>query len=285
MHEQIISAGNGTYSDSDKAAVSASLQGYYDQLLTLANSTDSAGNYLFSGKKSDTAPFVINSHQVTAGQLGEYKASSFTIPSGNTTWLDVNGSVLAAGSVPESESGKIFYSASTSTPPTFADAPTGAAKVTISSVTYQGDSEQSQIQVNNSRKMSASVVGSDLFAGGDIFNKLQAAITALNTPTNGSASKASTQASVLSDLNSSFNATFAAVSTAQSSVGTRLKSLDDLKTASGNLDLQLAQTLSGLQDVDYNKAVSDLTRQQFILQAAQQTFAKIGKSSLFDYMA
>ncbi|MDW9225495.1 bacterial flagellin N-terminal helical region family protein [Burkholderia cepacia] len=53
----MIQAGDGSLSDSDRAAQATQLQGYRDQLLTLANSTDGSGNYLFSGFQSTTAPF------------------------------------------------------------------------------------------------------------------------------------------------------------------------------------------------------------------------------------
>ena len=57
-----------------------------------------------------------------------------------------------------------------------------------------------------------------------------------------------------------------------------------LESAGEDLGLQFKQTLSGLQDVDYNKAVSDLTQQQISLQAAQKSFLKISELSLFNYI-
>ncbi|MEI6268601.1 MAG: flagellar hook-associated protein FlgL [Methylococcaceae bacterium] len=288
IHDQVISAGNGTLADGDKAAIALNLQGFYDQLLSLSNSTDTSGNYIFGGQKTDTAPFVKNAAQVNIatvnGQLGAYQVSaggSFTVPASNATWLDATGAPLAAGSV--LLAGETFYSAGTGVPATYANAPAGAAILETEAIEYKGGTTQSKIQVNNSRQMAASVLGSDMFSNGDVFNKLQAAITALKMPN--STNPISLQISAVSDLSSSFTTTFAAVSIAQSSVGTRLTSLDGLIAANGNLGLQLTKTLSGLQDTDYNQAVSDLTRQQFILQAAQKTFAQIGKSSLFDFIA
>jgi len=45
----IVQANNGTLSDADRESIATSLQGVYDTLVTLANATDSNGNYLFSG--------------------------------------------------------------------------------------------------------------------------------------------------------------------------------------------------------------------------------------------
>lgn len=55
--EKIVSAGNGTLSDDDRASLATDLQGIRDQLMNLANSTDGNGRYIFAGYKTETAPF------------------------------------------------------------------------------------------------------------------------------------------------------------------------------------------------------------------------------------
>ena len=70
----------------------------------------------------------------------------------------------------------------------------------------------------------------------------------------------------------------------RSSVGSRLKELDDLKNGNDSLGLQYSQSLSRLQDLDYAKAASDFAQQQVTLQAAQQSFVKISGLSLFNYL-
>jgi flagellar hook-associated protein 3 FlgL len=67
-------------------------------------------------------------------------------------------------------------------------------------------------------------------------------------------------------------------------VGSRMSELDSLGKVNGDLSLQYQQTLSNLQDLDYAKAISDLTRKQTDLQAAQQSFARISQLSLFNYL-
>ena len=49
-------------------------------------------------------------------------------------------------------------------------------------------------------------------------------------------------------------------------------------------NLQLKETLSELQDLDYAEAISRLNIQMLALQAAQQTFAKTQSMSLFNYL-
>ena len=67
-------------------------------------------------------------------------------------------------------------------------------------------------------------------------------------------------------------------------IGARLREVDDLQSVGEDLGLQYQQTLSGLRDLDYARAISDLTRQQAILEAAQQSFLRISQLSLFNYL-
>lgn len=70
----------------------------------------------------------------------------------------------------------------------------------------------------------------------------------------------------------------------RASVGARMKEIDSVKSAGEDTALQYDQTLSGLQDLDYAKAISDLTMQQNGLEAAQKSFLKIQGLSLFNYI-
>lgn len=74
------------------------------------------------------------------------------------------------------------------------------------------------------------------------------------------------------------------VSRVRSNVGARLNELDSLTNTAQNLDLQYQSTLSNLQDLDYAKAASDLSRQQMQLQAAMQSFVKVSGLSLFNLL-
>jgi flagellin-like hook-associated protein FlgL len=112
-----------------------------------------------------------------------------------------------------------------------------------------------------------------------VFKTLADLIAALNAPVVG--------ASLTNSLNRGLNQLDNALNnvlTTRSSLGLRLNEIDALQTAGEDLGLQFKQTLSELQDVDYNQAISDLVRQQTNLQAAQQTFSKVAGLSLFDYI-
>lgn len=70
----------------------------------------------------------------------------------------------------------------------------------------------------------------------------------------------------------------------RATVGTRLKELDALTEASADLDLQLTSRVSDLQDLDYAAALSDFTRRQVQLEAAQRSFVQTARLSLFDFV-
>lgn len=112
-----------------------------------------------------------------------------------------------------------------------------------------------------------------------VFKTISDLITALNAPVVG--------ASLTNSLNRGLNNLGNALNnvlTTRSSMGLRLNEIDALQTAGEDLGLQFKQTLSQLQDTDYNKALSDLTLQQMGLQAAQKSFVKIADLSLFSYL-
>lgn len=58
VQSTLVSAGNGTYSDTQRGFLAVELRGNLDELFGLANATDGAGNRLFSGYQTKTAPFA-----------------------------------------------------------------------------------------------------------------------------------------------------------------------------------------------------------------------------------
>lgn len=72
--------------------------------------------------------------------------------------------------------------------------------------------------------------------------------------------------------------------TVRASLGTRLSELEALQSTGESIGEQYKQTLSQLQDLDFNKAISDLTQQKISLEAAQKSFLAVSELSLFNYM-
>ena len=209
--QTVISAGNATLSASDRATLANTLRGNYEELLSLANSRDGQGNYMFAGFKTSTQPFTQTS---------------------------------------------------------------GAA-------VYAGDQGQRKLQISDSRQIAVSDSGQDLFkpgvTGSDPFATIENFITALST---GAPVTALALSTALNELDTAMNN----VLRIHSGIGSRLNELD--ASENNNLDsaFQYESTLSNLRDLDYTKAISDLTRQQATLEAAQKSFVRVQGLSLFNFI-
>lgn len=70
----------------------------------------------------------------------------------------------------------------------------------------------------------------------------------------------------------------------RSLVGARLNEIDSLQSINEDIQIQYQQAISQLQDLDYAKAISDFTRKQVDLEAAQKSFTQISRLSLFSYL-
>ncbi|SAL28401.1 flagellar hook-associated protein FlgL [Caballeronia udeis] len=66
----VVNAGNGTLNDTDRSALATQLQGYRSTLMTLANTTDANGNYIFAGFQGGSKPFNDNPSGVGATYAG-----------------------------------------------------------------------------------------------------------------------------------------------------------------------------------------------------------------------
>lgn len=313
IHTTAVSAGNiGTLSNSDRKMLAGDLQSRLDELIGLANSTDGLGNYLFSGFQGRVQPFVNTaagvqymgddgqrliqgnaSRQLVASDSG---ADIFMrIKNGNGTFVtqaaaaNTGSGIASQGSVtnPALLTGNNYLV-------TFTSAATyDVTNTTTATVLSTGNSYVSG-QAISFDGMQFDISGAP--ASGDqftiapstnesVFKTISDLINALNTPVIAGSAASSTQ--LASSLNHALNGldrSLNNVLTVRASLGTRLRELDSLKAAGDDLGFRYKQTLSQLQDVDYNKAISDLTQQQANLQAAQKTFKLVSDLSLFNYL-
>jgi flagellar hook-associated protein 3 FlgL len=85
--ELLVSAGNGSYTDRDRASIAQAIRGLRDDLLAVANRQDGAGRYLFGGQGADTPPLVDAPGGVAyAGTDGQLVAAG-----GGATPLTIDG--------------------------------------------------------------------------------------------------------------------------------------------------------------------------------------------------
>jgi flagellar hook-associated protein 3 FlgL len=70
----------------------------------------------------------------------------------------------------------------------------------------------------------------------------------------------------------------------RSKLGARLNTLESTLNLHEQVDVVSREALSNLQDVDFAEAISRLSIQTFVLEAAQQSFARIANLSLFNFL-
>ena len=76
----------------------------------------------------------------------------------------------------------------------------------------------------------------------------------------------------------------ASVSEIRSQVGARLNVVENTRNLSADVGLVNKEVLSKLSDVDFAEAVSRLSLQSFLLEAAQQSYTTISRLSLFNQL-
>ena len=307
------SAGNGTLANSDRADIATELKGQLQQLLGLANSKDGAGNYLFSGHQSTTQAFsqsgtsvqyagdsgtralqVSSSRQISVNDSGQQVFMA--VPAGNGSFSAAAASantgtgIVSGGSVVDTSlltghdyqlnfsvvGGVTTYSVVDTTSGT-----------TVSSGNPYTSGNSISV-ANMQAEINGSPANGDQFtmtsgAKQSLFQTLQNLIDVLSTPVSTAADSAKLNNGLnaaLSNLDGGLNR----ILETRATVGSSLKELDMLDTTGSDLHIQYQQNLSQLQDLDYTKALSDLSLQQTALEAAQKSFVQVMGLSLFKYL-
>jgi flagellar hook-associated protein 3 FlgL len=75
MKELTLQANNATNAGSSRVVIATEMQGLRDQLLSLANSTDASGSYLFSGSKVRTPAFATDANGAVSYQGDQVQIS------------------------------------------------------------------------------------------------------------------------------------------------------------------------------------------------------------------
>ena len=217
MKELAMQAANDTLSDADRKSVSLEMSQLRDQLLSLANSQDSNGNYLFAGSRVTQMPFS----------------------------PDAKGMV-----------------------------------------NYRGDQNRMVIGVGDNRRMNLNMAGTDAFTnvvrddgkGGRVgIGFFQSLNDLVNSVKNSDKVGLQRGLGEIDQLQQG-------LSNANAQVGTDMNVIDSQNNVLDEIVLRLKSTLSDVQDLDYTEAITKMNKDQLALEAAQNTFAKISKLSLFNFI-
>ncbi|MGI4842016.1 MAG: flagellar hook-associated protein FlgL [Janthinobacterium lividum] len=318
MQRLTVNAGNGTMLLQDRAALATELEGRLEDLLGVANSTDGAGGYLFSGYMTTTQPFTRTPAgaayqgdqgqrqlQVGASRKIPLSASGAAVfennPTGNGVFQtqaaegNKGGAIISPGAVvdrPQASQGRSYALSFTvaGTPAvttyTVVDSATGTAVPGHDNQVYEPGKTISFGGLSFDIK--GEPADADMFTvepstKQSVFTTVTDLIAALRVPADGAAGNAALTNKLNTALDN-LKSTHDNVLTVQASVGAHMKELDYLDSAGDDLDIQYAATLRDLQDLDMVKAISDFSMQQTTLQAAQMSFKTMSGLSLFNYL-
>lgn len=315
VRTEAVAAGSATLNNSDRASIATGLRGRFEELIGLANATDTTGRYLFSGYQGTTKPFTqsVSGAQYSGdqGQRLVQVASSRQIAmsdSGTEIFERIkngNGVFVTAASATNSGTGVVssglvvnpasltgqsyqitfnvvagvtnYDVVNTTTSTTLS---TGNSYTSGSSINFDGLQFDIQGVPNNGDQFT---VAPSTNPNQSLFKTFNDLIATLELPVTSGVSN-TTLANGLKTALLNLDNGLDKILTVRAAVGTRLQEIDSLQSAGEDLGLQYQKSLSQLQDVDYARAISDLSRQQAYLEAAQKAFTKVAGLSIFNYI-
>lgn len=301
-----VQANNSSLTAAQRQSIATALQQDLQSLVSIANRTDSNGNYLFGGYANTSAPFTqagntvtynganaVSQVQISANQSisgGDTGATAFmSIPTGNGTFT-VSAASANTGSASVGSSGLSnpsqwvsgTYTLSFTSPSAYQI--TNSTGTVVSSGTYaNGDT----ISFNGAQlAVSGTPAAGDQFtiapAGTtSAFSALANLITTLSSTTLNTGQVATQIGAALQQINNTIT-TFSNVS---ASVGSRINAITTAQSAAQTVQTQLQANISTLSSTDYAAAAAQLSSEQLALQAAQESYAAIAKLSLFQYLS
>lgn len=311
VRELVVQANNASQGPEARQSIATEIESRLDELQALSNTQDANGEYIFAGFQADSKPFSSQAGgfsyngddgqrflQLGSGTQVAVRDSGFdifmSIPSGNGTF-DIepdagnSGTVVAGSSsvtgtfVPDNYT-VTFSQPTPSDPITYQVVDSSAGLV--ASGNYVGGDDISFAGANiqfdgvpadgDSFQVSPSVKQ-------DMFTTLQNIVDDLK----GSGSTPAETAAVNNGMGQALNHLDQAlghVLEVRADVGVRLSRVESQLNINESFTLQLQETLSGIQDLDYAEAISRFNLQLTALQAAQQAYVKVQGLSLFNYL-
>ena len=319
LRDIALEANSGALSDSDRAGLAAQATQIQAGLVSLANTQDGNGQYIFGGFATQTQPFS----QSAAGSVtyngdqgqrqaqiapGQYVAVADNgdavfnqIKTGNGTFTATAGTgntgagVLGASTVsnPAAYDGKPFSIQFAAVPATGTVANTynivNAAGVTVSSGAYTGATNGQAIAWDGLQvTLSGQPAIGDSFSvapstNQSVFTTVQNLITALQGSGTTSASNAQLSNSIAGAVNN-IDQALNQSSNVRAGVGARLNSITAQLSVSSSQQIQLQTSISSLQSLDYASAITKLDEQTTTLQASMQAYTITEGLSLFKYL-
>jgi flagellar hook-associated protein 3 FlgL len=302
-----LEANGGTLSNTDRTAIATQAVQIQNSLLSLANTQNGNGEYIFGGFAAQTQPFTSTATGATyngdQGQRQVQIAAGLTVAdgdNGDTVFNQIKtGNGTFAVSANAGNTGSGIVGATTVSNPAAYDGGTfaitftapgtyqvtqGATLVTTGTYTDGGTIAFNGVQVT----LSGTPATGDSFSlapstNQSLFTTVQNLVTALQTGVTTPASATSLNNSINAAVNN-IDQAVAQTSDVQASVGGRLNTITTQQSVATSQQTQLQQSISNLQSLDFATAITTLDQQNTTLSAALQAFSQTQGLTLFKFL-
>lgn len=312
----VVQAGNGINTEEDRAAIGNELNQIRDEVFDLMNSRDADGNYIFAGNQSNSPAFRFDAtatgnrflFQGDDGQNEIQLSSNVRVAdgdSGKDVFEDVlarlqgsvtGGTATATSRITQQAAFDSFHLSNYDAVNTANNVFTGTVDAGGNTITFRDAGATVVGTVNYSSGQPFTFNGVEINATGGAGSTVEFTLsqpekknlavtldeiaTALTNP----AVTGNTLQEAINDALEGLDNGARQVSNTTASIGGRVNVAESVNES--NLDLEIANKAarSEIEDVDYAEAVSNLSRQETALQAAQQTFGRVTNLSLFDFI-
>jgi flagellar hook-associated protein 3 FlgL len=306
IYSLALEANSGTASTQNLSDIGAQVSQIQSTLLSLANTQDGSGNYIFGGYATQAAPFALTASGASyAGDTGQAQvqiAAGQTVATGDNGDVvfnqikNGNGTFTVTPGASNTGSGVIGSTSVTSAaaydgkPYTISfSGPTAYSINTVPPTTGSYTSGQAIAFDGVQISLTGTPASGDTFAvapstNQSIFTTVQNLVTALQNPVNTPLGKTQLANSVAAALNN-INQAITNTGTIEAQVGGRLNAITTAQSVGTSQQTQLKTSISSLQSLDYTSAVTTLTAQQVQLSAAMQAYTLTQGLSLFKYIS
>jgi flagellar hook-associated protein 3 FlgL len=308
LRDLALEANNSSISAQDRSAIAAQAAQIQGTLLSLANTQDGSGNYIFGGFATQTQPFALSATGATySGDQGQRQVQ---IGAGQTVVVGDNGDLVfnqintgngtfnvtaAAGNTGSG----VIGATSVTNPAAYAG---GAYSIDFTAPNTYQVLDSNNVVVTSGTYASGQAISfagvqvtlSGQPAAGDSFNvaastnqSLFTSVQNFVTALQGNTGTAAGQAQLNNSINSAINDIdqgLGQIQSVQASVGARLNSITTQQSVATSQQTQLQKSISTLQSLDYASAITSLDSQNTTLSAAMQAFTLTQGLSLFKYL-
>ena len=313
LKELAIQASNDTLSITDRDIIGVEVESLRDELIAIANTRDVEGNFIFAGSKTENQPYVLDQDTGSVSYEGDNRRLFAAVSETRNIQSNTDGSEIFRGVDREKRTfelegidraGTFNFRVGKSVIEIEIESPLteeGIARSVESALARSEISSEVDVElVDGIPKLSVTLTGLESLAldgievtqgdassnpldvtetsservGIAFFEMIGDFLTALKNDDRGDIARS------VSELTSAQEN----MAISLGSIGAKLNNLERQGDINADYRFRLDQLLSGEEDLDYAKAVTQFNAEMVRLEATQASFAKVAQLSLFQFI-